>query len=100
MMNQNLPTPQTGLHVVVTKGKEQSVEIPVEVLTMPAGVVMALTEAKAWWGGVQGSLEQLANDCQRHQRDSGMLAVQRALEGFNKACAVLVEQVFELEVLE
>ena len=101
-MEQHLPPPQTGLNVVVTKGPGEAASdaLPTEVMEMPVGVFMALTDVQSWLGGIKGAVQQLADDCQRHQRDSGMLAVQRAINGFNEATAALVEKVFELEVLE
>lgn len=101
-MDQRLPSPKQGLNVVVTKGPgEPSVEVPHEELTGPTvPVLIAHTEVDAWVRAMQGAIKQLADECQMPQRDMALVAVQRAIKGFNEACAALVDKVFELEVLE
>lgn len=99
-MEQSMEPPQFGMKVVVTKGPgEPSVEVPVTDDIGPTiGVLMAQTEVKAWLRAIDGAVQQLVDECQMFQRDTAMLAVQRAINGFNEANAALVAQVYELEV--
>lgn len=104
-MNQELGPPKTSIGFVLTKGPgvaevQHDVSVLGEFDIADVALQMAHAAAIATIDALKGAVNQFVEDAHRKQRDSGMLAITRAVEVFNEVCAALVEKVYEQEVME